>query len=340
MMDDLPNPFKNAKVIERGANPAEYHNTGKDYSCGDKDFIMSNGHLRAFSDCPAKWRLGGAVEEKNWQMDFGSWLDCLYLSPHLANKAFAVTPATYPAKGKRKDDPPIDKPWNRNATYCDEWESEQESEGRHIINHKINASVQQALDSLIATGPIGLAEQSAHQVFCMAEWEDKETGLSVPVKILVDLAPNLESQWSKCLFDLKSTGNGSPSAWAKQVFDKGHYLQAALYLDVYCAATGEDRNTFAHLVIENTHPFHVTQPIPCLSSEFINLGRLRYRSALKQYCQCLATNEWPSYPLIPGTTIYAGMQVLGPKPWMVTDSPEPQTDRPRFTFERQDVPCP
>lgn len=339
-MDDLPNPFVNAKVIQRGANPADYHNTGKDYSRGDKEFIMSNGHLRAFSDCPAKWRAGGEVEEKNWQMDFGSWLDCLFLSPHLAPKCFAVTPATYPATPKRKDDAPEQKPWTRQANYCKEWETEQEKEGRHIIKHDVNTAVLHAIKSLDDAG--GLNLQSTHQVFCMAEWKDRDTGIVVPVKILVDVVPNIETPWPKCLFDLKSTGNGSPGAWSKQIFDKALYLQGALYLDVYCAATGEDRNTFAHLVIENVWPFHVTQPMPCLSAEFINLGRLRYRSALRQYCQCLESNEWPSYPLVPGTAVHDGLQILEPKPYMVTGSPEPQTNRPRHSWEMNpnDVPVP
>lgn len=327
-MDDLPNPFTNAQVIQRGANPADYHNTGKDYNRGDEQFIMSNGHLRAFSDCPAKWRAGGEVEEKSWQMDFGSWLDCLFLSPHLAEKCFAVTPATYPATPKRKGEQPEDKPWTRQANYCKEWEAEQEANGRHIIKHDVNDAVHNAMTSLREASAT-LQGQSDHQVFCMAEWRDKDTGIVVPIKTLVDLVPDLDSRWPKCLFDLKSTGNGSPGAWSKQIFDKGYYLQAALYMDVYTAATGEDRTDFAHIVIENTWPFHVTQPMPSLSAEFINLGRLRYRSALRQYCQCLESNEWPSYPLIPGTTVSCGLQILGPKPWMVMDSPEPQTERPR-----------
>lgn len=319
-MDDLPNPFTNGKVIQRGANPAEYHNTGKDYNRGDHEFIMSNGHLKAFSDCPAKWLAGGQVEEKSWQMDFGSWLDCLFLSPHLAEKCFAVTPATYPATPKRKDDVPEQKPWTRQANYCKDWEAEREAEGRHIIKHDINDSVHNALISLREIHE-GLQHESAHQVFCMAEWEDKGTEIVVPVKILVDIVPNLihDSPFSKCLFDLKTAGNGSPGAWTKQVFDRGYYLQAALYLDVYCAATGEDRNTFAHIVIENEWPFHVTQPALCLSSEFINLGRLRYRAALAQYCQCLETGAWPSYPLIPGTKVYGGLQIIEPRAWMVSE---------------------
>lgn len=340
MMDDLPNPFVNAKVIQRGANPAEYHNTGKDYNRGDHEFIMSNGHLKAFSECPAKWIAGGEVEEKNWQMDFGSWLDCLFLSPHLADKCFAVTPATYPATPKRKGEQPEDKPWTRQANYCKEWEAEQEKEGRHVIKHDINTDVHNALLSLRAACDF-IQNASMHQVFCMAEWHDKDTGIVAPVKTLVDLVPNLDSRWNKCLFDLKTTGNGSPGVWAKQIFDKGYYLQAALYLDVYAAATGEDRNTFAHIVIENVWPFHVTQPLPCLSTEFINMGRLRYRTALQQYCQSLETNEWPSYPLIPGTTVSDGLQILGPKPYMVMDWPTNQAPpRMKWEMDRNDVVVP
>jgi exodeoxyribonuclease VIII len=141
---------------------------------------------------------------------------------------------------------------------------------------------------------------------CVSEYRDAETGIVVPVKILVDLAPRPETfMWGCCLGDLKTCQNAGKS-WARKVFELSYHVQAAFYLDVWEAATGEKRTEFFHVVQESFPPWEPARKI--LSAEFIELGRWRYQEALNRYAKCLSAGEWPGY----------GQDIVQPEPWMLT----------------------
>ena len=305
----LKNPFTDCKVIgtfERDAYCRSEHPRGH------AAFAMSRGELMEFNRCPHRWLMGYKSEETK-STEWGTLLDCLALTPERFDDEFAVTPETYPATPKRKDDPIEQKPWNKNATYCKEWEDGQD--GKIVVKSELMTAAQEAVKVLIADGDIcELLRQSEKQVMVVGEYKDADSGISIPVKGLLDLLPNLNRRFGKSIADLKSCVNGSPHPWTRTVFERGYHVQGAFYLDLYVAATGEDRIDFLHVLQESFAPWETGKRI--LSQEFIELGRLTYLTALKRYCQCLLTNQWPGYDS-EGRMVLNGWNLTQPEAWMV-----------------------
>ncbi len=303
----------NAKIIGSNQKRGE---AGQER--GHKDFIMSRTELVAFAENPAKWIDGGEAKKETKAMAFGSVLDCLATTPDDLLSRFAVSPAKYSSEGMqcptcksitdskkcrecKTDRVPVvvEKDWNLVSDTCKDWVSKQEAQGKSVVSERMLDDVKKAFMQLHDSDE-SLAELirvSAKQVLIVAEWRDKETGLTIPFTGLIDLVPPTDNAtWGKCLVDIKTTRNGNPATWARVVDDSGYDVQAAIYKDIYCAATNEDRTDFVHIVQENVAPFHVTTPLPALTSEFLEYGRNKYKNALALYAQCLKTNIWPGYP--------------------------------------------
>lgn len=153
-------------------------------------------------------------------------------------------------------------------------------------------------------------------VLVCVEYHDKETGIIVPIKCLLDLVP-VTGKYVNTLGDLKSTVDASEQAWTKHVFSMGYYYQGAIYLDAFNCATGEERNDFYHVVSESVEPYEPAQRF--LSEEFKELGSAEYQRDLAFYCQCLATNTWPGYKQEASARIVAsgGWHLTEPSPWMI-----------------------
>jgi hypothetical protein len=69
------------------------------------------------------------VEEPR-SLAVGTAAHCLILEGEAEfDRRYAIAPATYPAKGG-------EKPWNRNARLCQDWESAQEEAGKSVVSAK------------------------------------------------------------------------------------------------------------------------------------------------------------------------------------------------------------
>lgn len=136
-------------------------------------------------------------------------------------------------------------------------------------------------------------KDSDTQVWLAGEWHDEPTGLVVPVRGLVDIAPRAESEFALCLADLKTTRSAAVLPWQRWCYQARYHWQAALYIALWNAATGEERNTFCFIVQENFAPWQTGKRM--LSQDFLTLGTAEYRAALANYCQCLKHDRWPGY---------------------------------------------
>lgn len=276
-----------AKLVEIQADPAEYHQQDAERGCGT--FVMSRSELMTFFDNPWKW-LQGFDQEDSDATNWGSRLDTLVLDNGRFGQKFSICPKEYPHEVKGEK---VMKPWNRNATYCQEWEAMQP--GRTVLKPHEEAELLAAREMLLAHPEAAeILNCSQKQVWCKANWTDKATKVVVPVKILIDLLPDKDHpKHGKRIFDFKTAASANPNAWPYVCNRFGYHVQAAMYLDIYCAATGEDRTDWAHLVQENTPPYCVE--LIGLDSETIDAGRDIYKLALSEYARCLQTNQWRSY---------------------------------------------
>jgi len=189
------------------------------------------------------------------------------------------------------------KPWSRNANYCKEWESDRKAEGRQVVKADVMEQAALAVKAIQSDSVISeLLSVSQKQVYLIGAWSDKATGLEIPLRVLIDLIPPKDHlQFGRWLSDFKTARNGNPSQWARVVEDCNYDIQAALYFDIYCEATKEDRTDWVFALQENVAPYHVVKPLPALSQEFMAWGRLKYQKALTAYALCLSQNHWPSY---------------------------------------------
>jgi exodeoxyribonuclease VIII len=282
--------LKNVTIRGREVNSEEYHE-GNGAKRGDSDFEMSASMLREFGVCASRW-LAGYTPPDSEAKDYGSLLDCLYLTPGQFAAKYAVRPDTY----KSKDG---DKPWNNNATVCREWNEATEAEGRKPLKKTELAEAQAAIRRLESDKILSaFHDVSEKQVWLTGLWTDDATGLTVPVKALVDLAPAKDSEFAACLGDLKSTRAALPSVWSRYSSQRKYHLQGALYLDMWNAATGEARDTWCFILSENFPPYQTGRAM--LSQQKLEYGRVLYQAYLARYCQCLKTGVWPDYQTGPG----------------------------------------
>ena len=84
-----------------------------------------------------------------------------------------------------------------------------------------------------------------------------------------------------------------PYVWESYSRQRGYHVQSAFDLDLYNAATGEQRDTWCFVLSENFPPYETGRAI--LSLEKLNCGRIIYRAYLAKYAKCLATGKWPGY---------------------------------------------
>ena len=304
--------FINARIRGTGCNPAEYHTQLEGVERGDPNFIISPSSLKAFFQCPSRWRHGYESPESKAK-DFGSLLDCCLLTPDQFPKRYAIAPATYQAEPKKKGEPMETKPWNNNATLCKEWNAEQHAAGREVVKADDVLEVKDAIARL--TGDPVIAPWLAacdSQVWVEGQWQDEATGLFIPVRCLLDFVPRADSEFSSSLGDCKTTTNGGLREFERQAIGLGYHVQAGFDLDLFNAATGEDRTGWTLLGVENYPPYEPIRRI--LDPHLLELGADEYRRALKVYCHCLKTQVFPGYDDHRDAT--QGYSVLTAPPWL------------------------
>lgn len=296
-------PLSNARITASNV-PNDIYSMSL-FPRGNPTYVHSRSSLMEFYRNPRRWVDGYVVEETD-SMDFGSIVDAMVSGAF--EERYAVCPKNYTNnKGK-------EMPWNWNANACEAWRDERPD--KKPVKHDDHAEALAAKNALIAHTTIkSLIECSMHQVMVMADFVDKPTGITVPIKALIDFAPSNDNPaFRNGLADLKTSKSANPEDWRRDVFKRNYHAQAALYLDVWNAATGEARDTFWHVVVENIPPFYVMDPVPMLSQEFIDMGRTKIFSALREYCDALVTGEWRGYR---PATVISGFQVIEPLPFMV-----------------------
>lgn len=305
----MKNPFTNAKLVGHDTHPAVYHNS--QHRRGSKEFVMSRSELKIFAACPHKW-VAGWRQDSSDATEWGTLCDILLLQPHNADGFFAVQPDTY------TNDKGEEKPWSNNANVCKEWNQEQQDNGMVVVKPGVYNDATEAI-KILMDDPRNAeyVKCSQCQVLCTAEYHDEETGIIVPVKAMIDLVPDKAHQeYGNTLADFKTTTNAAHQVWSREIHKWSYHMQAAMYLDIYNAATGDHRNEFRHLIQESEPPFEVGRrkmyDDPDDLTSFIAIGRIACIEMLKAYCQCLIRNEWPSYD-----TYADGWTPVEPEAWMV-----------------------
>lgn len=324
----------NAKIIGENTNPADYQK--QDYQRGDKRFVMSRGELCAFYYSPSKW-INGAKFTGNDSTEWGNLIDTMVTAPDSVSQVFAVQPSHYDTTGMQcpvcqsvtdsakcskcktpRVEVAIKKEWSGQSKTCQEWVANQQAAGKLVVSADDFESAKIAVNRLMKDEIISdFIDWSRKQVMAVAEWHDKATGLVIPLKTLLDFVPDEKHHdFGKSLGDLKTARSAFPKTWNDEVYKRDYHTQAALYLDVYVAATGEDRQDFRHVISENEFPYEPARR--WIESDMMEHGRAKYRMALQKYCECLNSNVWPSWD-DEGNQMIAGWGQIKLSAWMVKE---------------------
>jgi hypothetical protein len=253
-----------------------------------KTLRVSKSMLTDFVPNPAAWLLK-PVREYTKAMKFGNLVDCLALTPNEFENEYTILPSHYPCEPTKKD-PRTEKPWNANSNYCKDFEAGVELEGKQAVKESDYQQALQALTMLMAFKPYSeMMEESSTQVAMFGEIV--EEGSTTLAKAMIDIVPN-KGKWKRSLVDMKTTAEMSEHHFAKTVAKFGYHRQAALYLDLWNALSGENRDTFYIVWVHSKAPYEVAmRPI---SASAIAEGRRWYRSALRLWNECVSTGVFPS----------------------------------------------
>lgn len=315
-LDDIlmaPNPITEATFMGAGVSSETYLEQPKGAKRGHPDYVMNGKDLSLFSECPHRW-VNGYQEDETKATEWGSLLDCLLMDGvDAVFERFIILPEKYTVdKGAEKG---TEKPWTFAATVCKEWRKEHNPLGKTEVKAATWGIAKTAADRLLSDQQLKeIFLFSRKQVMLTGVYADAETGIRVPVKALLDLVPPTGLGW---LADLKTCNSAHPRAWKKHVFQFDYHVQASRHLDLWNAASGEQRNEFRHILQESVHPFEVAKRF--LSQEYIALGRQKYVQALKRYAKCLSTGEWPGYDEAESSAdmVIDGWLLVSPEAWMI-----------------------
>ena len=226
---------------------------------------VSKSLLWDFNDSPYKWRHSSGREATR-AMDLGTLIHSAILEPETAiTDIAAISP--YP---------------DFRTKAAQEWKADQREMGRMIATDE---------DIRAASG----CEQVFSEDYKYRFGGGYKTEVAVfgmigatQIKGMIDLVPdNLD-----VLVDLKTTARiGSLFDISRTIISRGYHWQAALYLDLWNAASGEKRTRFVICFIEVSEP-HESAWVE-ISPELIEVGRAGYMNALAKWQSCVAIDIWP-----------------------------------------------
>ena len=213
---------------------------------------------------PFKWKNGKTKKDITPATAFGSLVHTMAFQPDLFREEYAISE------------------WDSFRTKAaQEWRDEQVAAGKTVVTEEQRRAAEDM--SAIIADEIGLAIPGPcdYEVAVLSS-------LAHRVKGMIDIVP----QDQPCLADLKTTSAiPDEKGMVNLLLNRGYHWQAAMYLDLWNAATGDDRQDFHFLFIETEAPYETAWVK--ISEKMLDAGRMEYQHALMQWHQCVSTGIWP-----------------------------------------------
>ncbi len=152
----------------------------------------------------------------------------------------------------------------------------------------------------------GLFDEGRPEV--SAYWTDEETGVLCKIRPDWLLPIKATDHHRHMLIDLKSAIDASQEGFERAVYNFGYHISAAMYLEGWEKATGEDLSGYFLFVAQEHQRPYALAPYP-IDDDALAIGKVRFHEALRVYAACLESDEWPGYP--------ANFQPVGLPPWAI-----------------------
>jgi hypothetical protein len=247
---------------------------------------IGHSDLRKIASCPSRWFKAPKHDDPTDSMLWGSLVDALLFG--IGFDRFEVRPETYSRFNEKTREIDV-KPWIATAAECKAWLADHE--GKEIISKQFKQDAIVAVNLIRADHRcFELLKGARFQCWLEGVYLDTDTGLEITVRGLVDIVPDRFGEYGCYLADLKTTADASMGKWKRTLEDRWYHVQAAIYLDMWNKATGENRTEFAHIVQENEYPYEIAHR--SVSDEWLRQGRACYKAALQTYARCKASGVW------------------------------------------------
>ncbi len=244
--------------------------------------ISSSGLRTILLDCPAKYWATSPLnpdrepDEESAALNFGRAAHCLMLGEPTFAEEFVVSPY---------DD--------FRTKEAREWRDGQE---RTIVRAEQMPQIEAMAKAVRASPSAARAFQNGRPEVSLF-WQDEATGIML--KARPDWLP--DDPVTGYTQEYKTARSAAPRLIASQAFQLGYDMQAALCLDGIAAVTGKKPLGIAHVVQEKEPPY-IAQ-LYLFGPDQIEIGRRRYRKALRIFAACLERHRagkppqiaWPAY---------------------------------------------
>jgi hypothetical protein len=188
------------------------------------------------------------------------------------------------------------KPWNWNSTYCQAWRDALPA-GVACISEYQMREAERAVKALgkrpeFAEMMAGARTQVGMR-FDFGAGLHGIDGFTARAKGLIDIVPDIDGEWGGYLVDLKTTAKlDDIDQVERTIWNYGYHAQAALYIDMWNALTGEDREGFIFVFQLASAPYEVA--VVELDEEAIIAGREWYLGAVRKWAETVTSGRWQS----------------------------------------------
>jgi hypothetical protein len=240
-----------------------------------------------YADGASPKNMGGAVSKSIlwdfWQSPY-KWFNTTRereITPAMELGTLAHLCAFAPSSDEVREQFVVSEFKDFRTKAAQEWKQEQKDAGRSVVTQ----------DQMVC------AEEMA-QVLHDRAWYlgdcDYEVAVyskvgATKVKGMIDIVPRN----GNALADFKTTSAiGNEFQITNMILSRGYHWQAAIYLDLWNAASGENRTEFHFFLVESSNPHE--SAVVMLDEEIIEHGRIGYMNALAKWQECVAKGSFPS----------------------------------------------
>lgn len=225
---------------------------------------VSKSLLWDFYQSPFKWRHSHPRGETP-AMALGSLVHALCFTPESLETEYAVSPYDSFRTNEAKT-----------------WRADMELAGRRVITQDQHDEASAIADCVMNTDLLFRFGERKYEVQVEAKM------LGTTVKGMIDIVP----EYTRSLVDLKTISSiENLKNLQRVIVNRGYHWQAAMYLDLWNATTGDDRNEFEFIFIETSHPYEWAEVK--VSGRLIEVGRDAYLDALNLWVKCVKNNHFP-----------------------------------------------
>jgi hypothetical protein len=179
------------------------------------------------------------------------------------------------------------KKWTLAARVCKEWHAAQDKAGLIALKASEYDGVFGMASALAGHELAGELLRHGKPEVSLVTFDESN---KIVVRARLDFVPDGLGM----ICDVKTTASASPRFFGPKAFDDGLHIQAALYLAVWNALTGEQLDDFRFIVVERTPP-HDINVFNC-GPDFLARGQEDFKRLLAIYSRCAHEDNWPGSP--------------------------------------------